>query len=557
MLEFSQTTLGYKMNNKLSIVMAQINSTVGDIIGNTDIIIQQVKKAKSQYDCDLVVFPELALTGYPPEDLLFRPDLYQQIKEAFIHIRKASHDVAIIIGYPQKTDYGIYNAAAFIYQDHVIDKYYKQILPNYGVFDEKRYFIAGKHPTVVDFKNTKIGLIICEDGWEKSPCNKARKAGAELIISINASPFDLNKSKQREHIVKQRVLENQLPFIYVASIGGQDELVFDGGSFAMSKTGEVRVHAGYYETALSSVIFNHKIIAPSPLAPPLPDEKNIYQALRLGIKDYVSKNGFKGAILGLSGGIDSALVLVLAVDALGAENVEVVLMPSRYTAQMSLDDATELANNLNVKHSTVSIEPAFEIFLNMLKDEFKDYPIDATEENIQARCRGLLLMAISNKKHYLVLTTGNKSEMAVGYATLYGDMAGGFAPLKDVPKTLVYQLAKFYNNEKGNLIPERIITRPPSAELAAEQIDTDSLPDYDTLDIILEKYVEEDFSLHDIVALGYNRDVVKKVLDLVDRTEYKRRQAAPGIRVTKRAFGRERRYPITSKFRCHDRNDKE
>lgn len=529
--------------------MAQINPTVGDIRGNTQLILKYINQAVKLHNSDLIIFPELALTGYPPEDLLFRTDLYEQVNESLNIIKKACTDVAIILGYPERTDSGIYNAAGFIEHGQIKANYFKQCLPNYGVFDEKRYFIPGKNPCVINFKGLKIGLIICEDGWEKQPCKKAKAAGAELIISINASPFDLNKAKQREHIVKQRVLENQLPFIYVANIGGQDEVVFDGGSFAMSKTGEIRVHAGYYETLLTPVYIEDKLIVNSPLAPPLSDLENIYQAIKLGITDYVRKNGFKGAVLGLSGGIDSALVAAIAVDALGAENVETVCMPSRYTAQMSIDDANMLANNLNISHSTISIEPAFNAFLSMLSDEFKNLPTDTTEENIQARCRGVTLMAISNKKHYLVLTTGNKSEMAVGYATLYGDMAGGFAPLKDVPKTLVYKLAR-YINSNNPIIPERIITRPPSAELAENQVDQDSLPDYEILDAILQKYVEDDLSLNDIVKLGYDETITQKVLALVERTEYKRRQAAPGVRVTKRAFGRERRYPITSGFKC-------
>lgn len=531
--------------------MAQINTLVGDVKGNTALIIKKIKEAQTLYTPDLIAFPELTITGYPPEDLLLRPDLHQHVEHALTQIAPHTKGLSAIVGYPQLVGKHIYNAAAYFNDGTLISKYYKQCLPNYGVFDEKRYFKSGDKPCIVKLKETNIGIIICEDAWEQEPAKQAKDAGAELIVSINASPFDLFKSRDRENIVLNRVKENHIPFIYVASVGGQDEVVFDGGSFATNRNGEIQVHSGYYQTALTPVYIENKILQKGFFAPPLSDIENVYKAITLGIKDYVTKNGAKGAVLGLSGGIDSALVVCLAVDALGAENVETVLLPSRYTSQMSLDDATTLADNLNVKHSTISIEPTFNAFVNTLTQEFDGYAEDTTEENIQARCRGVILMAISNKKGLLVLTTSNKSETAVGYSTLYGDMAGGFAPIKDVPKTMVYELCR-YRNQLSPVIPDRILTRPPSAELRHEQTDQDTLPDYEVLDAILEKYVERDYSLDDIVALGFPYDTVKKILAMVDRNEYKRRQAAPGIRITKRAFGRERRYPITSGFRCEE-----
>jgi NAD+ synthase (glutamine-hydrolysing) len=536
------------MNNNLCFVMAQVNPLVGDVYRNTQMILATAKKAKKDFNANLVIFPELTITGYPPEDLLLRPDLHYHVNNALKEIEHANLDVDILFGYPELSEKGIYNAAAYVANGKIIAKYYKQCLPNYGVFDEKRYFIPGTSPCIVNIHGLNTAIIICEDGWENWPSKQAKQAGAELIISINASPFDLKKSEQREKVIKSRVEENVLPIIYVANYGGQDELVFDGGSFAMSRQGEIMVHAGYYKEALMPVYIKDKMIQKGEITPPPGEMQNIYDALVLGIKDYVRKNGFKGTVLGLSGGIDSALVLCLAVDALGAENVEAVLLPSRYTSPISIEDAQMLARNLQVKHSTISIEPAFEAFTASLEDALKGYPADTTEENLQARCRGVILMAISNKKGYLLLTTGNKSEMAVGYATLYGDMAGGFAAIKDVPKTMVYRLCA-YRNDLNNVIPERIITRAPSAELAHNQTDQDTLPDYAILDAILEKYVENDYSMKEIIAMGYDPAIVAKVLGLVDRNEYKRRQSAPGIRVTKRAFGRERRYPMTSGFR--------
>lgn len=535
------------MNKTLHIIMAQINPIVGDISGNTKLILRAISLAKKQ-DADLIVFPELALTGYPPEDLLLRPDLYHQLHDALAEIKKVTTNIDVILGYPHQDENGIYNAAAYFHKQKCPHVYFKQHLPNYGVFDEKRYFIQGTEPCIICIKGTRIGLIICEDAWKPGPTAQAKEAGAELMISINASPFNFKKPEQRENVIAKRVLENHIPFIYVASFGGQDELVFDGGSFAMNADGQVCAHAGYYETAFLPVICQHHCLKSTKMAPPLSTIEHIYAAIKLGIHDYVKKNRFRGVVLGVSGGIDSALVLCLAVDALGAENVEAVLLPSRYTTDISNDDAKALLNNLNVSYSTISIEPVFYALLNVLQPEFQDYREDVTEQNIQARIRAVILMAISNKKGYLLLTTSNKSETAVGYTTIYGDMAGGFAPIKDVPKTMVYQLAHYRNGIKA-VIPERILTRAPTAELAPNQLDQDTLPEYDVLDKILEKYVEEDKSLADIVAEGFPESVVKKILALVNKNEYKRRQAPPGVRITKRAFGRERRYPITSGFK--------
>jgi NAD+ synthase (glutamine-hydrolysing) len=536
------------MKKSLCILMAQINPIVGDIEGNTALIIQAIEAAKRDFNADLIVFPELTITGYPPEDLLLRSDLHLQIQTALEQIRLATLGIAVIVGYPHKVKTGIYNAAGYFTNQTLTHTYYKQCLPNYGVFDEKRYFIAGDQSCIIDLHGTKIGLLICEDGWEKHPAQLAKAAGAELLISINASPFDKQKSRQREGIIATRVMENHLPFIYVACVGGQDELVFDGGSFAMNADGVICAHAGYYESLMMPLIWEHGAIQASTIAPELSELESIYRAICLGIQDYVRKNHFKGILLGVSGGIDSALVLCLAVDALGAENVQAVLLPSRYTSPMSLEDALLLIKQLQVSYTSLSIEPAFEAVMETLSEAFIGGSQDVTEQNIQARCRGLLLMALSNKTGALLLTTSNKSETAVGYATLYGDMAGGFAPIKDVPKTMVYALAH-YRNTRDAVIPERIITRAPTAELAPNQTDQDTLPDYDTLDKILEKYVEEDKSVEEIVNLGFSEPLVRQVLTMVNKNEYKRRQSAPGIRITQRAFGRERRYPITSGFK--------
>jgi NAD+ synthase (glutamine-hydrolysing) len=427
-------------------------------------------------------------------------------------------------------------------------------LPNYSVFDEKRYFTAGNSPCIVETGKGKIGVTICEDIWQDGPVTQAVQAGAELILNLNASPYHVDKQDERLEMVAEQARLNSVPVVYVNMVGGQDELVFDGGSFAVDASGTCVLQAPVFSEDLSLIEITRSDEGlqpvPSVLESDLPRIENIYRALVLGVRDYALKNGFKGAVIGLSGGIDSALTLAIASDALGAENVEAVLMPSRYTQSMSIEDAREQAEVLGVHHQTITIEPMFTAFIDSLKETFAAAPVDATEENIQARCRGIILMAISNKQGRIVLTTGNKSEMAVGYATLYGDMAGGYAVIKDVPKMLVYELAN-WRNSQSQVIPQRVIDRPPSAELADDQKDEDSLPAYEILDPILEMYVEKELGIEEIIASGFDRDTVRKVLRLVDLNEYKRKQAAPGVRISKIAFGRDRRYPITSGYMRH------
>lgn len=536
----------------LRIVVAQLNFMVGDIEANADRIIEATITARDEHGADAIVFPELALTGYPPEDLLLRPGLYERVEQARQRLVDAVTGITVIVGYPHQTDEGVYNAAAVICDQKIQAIAQKQNLPNYSVFDEKRYFIPGDAACIVDIKDSKVGILICEDIWYPQPFQQIVSAGAELVVNLNASPYHLNKGDEREAVVRERIRENPLPVIYANLVGGQDELVFDGDSFVIDAEGQVSQRMPLFVEGLYPVDFRREATKLTPSSVGYDEtrpsvEACVYQALVLGVRDFVHKNGFKGAVIGLSGGIDSALTLAIAVDALGAEEIEGVLMPSRYTSDMSIEDAEEEAIILGVSHRTIPIEKAFTTFLELLADEFEGLPVDTTEENIQARCRGLLLMAISNKKRKMVLTTGNKSEMAVGYATLYGDMAGGYDVLKDVPKTLVYRLSE-YRNTLGRVIPQRVIDRPPSAELAPDQKDTDSLPDYDILDAILERYVEQDQGLEDIVAAGFDRETTSRVIRMVDRNEYKRRQAAPGVRITARAFGRDRRYPITSGY---------
>ena len=533
------------------IAMAQINVMVGDIETNVVNVIKSCHEAKQTLKADLILFPELVLTGYPPEDLLLRPGLHNRILHGLEQIKQQVRDIDVVIGYPHQTATGLYNAASLIRNGELVATYHKQHLPNYSVFDEKRYFVAGEAACVVEIKGHRLGITICEDIWNPGPVNQAAAAGAQLILNMNASPFHINKGSEREAVMAMRVAETGIPMVYVNLVGGQDELVFDGNSFVMNASGEVTQRQAAFSTGIHAVDFallgDRLEPLPATISPPLSQPASVYQALVLGVRDYIGKNGFNGAVIGLSGGIDSALTVAIAVDAIGAERVEGISMPSRYTADMSIEDARLEAESLGIDFQIIPIEPAFESFLALLADEFAGLPVDTTEENIQARCRGILLMAVSNKKHKIVLTTGNKSEMAVGYATLYGDMAGGFAVLKDVPKILVYQLAE-YRNSLGPVIPQRVIDRPPSAELAPDQQDTDSLPAYPILDVILEMYVEQDKDIDEIVAAGYDFDIVSKVIRLVDRNEYKRRQAAPGVRITRRAFGRDRRYPITSGY---------
>lgn len=532
------------------IAIAQVNFKVGDISGNTGLIITHALNAHDAFDCDVIVFPELAICGYPPEDLLLRPGFHKSIEEALKQISGAVPGIKIITGAPLRSDGKLFNACLLLDSNGACITYHKQLLPNYGVFDEKRYFTAGNSACVFDLGGMPTALSICEDIWDDAVCRQAAKAGARLMININASPFHVDKISLRKQILRKRVEESSLPIIYVNMVGGQDELVFDGGSMAIDRQGHIAFQAPQFEEGLYIVEFSNGIfsVSGSDTQTSLSREESVYRALVLGVRDYVRKNGFKGALIGLSGGIDSALTLCIAVDALGKDNVAAVLMPSRYTSAMSIEDARMIARTLEVPLQTLSIEPPFTAFTGVLQPVFAGLPLDTTEENIQARCRGVLLMAISNKTGKLVLTTGNKSEMAVGYATLYGDMAGGFAPLKDISKTLVYQLCR-WRNQPSPVIPQRIIDRPPTAELRENQLDQDMLPPYEILDPILERYIEQDQSPDQIIAAGFDRDTVKRVVSLVDRNEYKRRQAAPGVRITQRAFGRDRRYPITSGYR--------
>lgn len=531
----------------LKIALAQLNLTVGDIEANSQKIIRSLDQAR-QLNADLVVFPELCVTGYPPEDLLFRQDFLARSDRAVRQILAHTNGITAIIGVPVQHQGQLYNAALALTDGHIVAEYHKQALPNYGVFDEQRYFAAGQQTQLLNLKGVQIGLTVCEDIWREGIIAANRQAGAELIVTLNASPFHAGKVHQREEIIAEQVKAARVPLVYVNQVGGQDELIFDGASFALDNDGQLVFRAEEFTEQLSLLEFTNGRLQTATIAPHYQPVVSEYNALVLGIRDYVRKNGFKGAILGLSGGIDSALVLALAVDALGAEHVEVVLMPSRYTQDMSVEDAVLEAEALGVKHHTIAIEPAVKAFNQMLAPLFEGSKADTTEENIQARCRGVLLMALSNKQGKLLLTTGNKSEMSVGYATLYGDMAGGFAPLKDVSKLLVYEMAR-YRNTVSAVIPERVIIRPPSAELAPDQKDEDSLPPYDVLDPILALYVEQDKSASEIIDLGFPRPAVERAISLVDRNEYKRRQSPPGIRITPRAFGRDRRYPISSGYR--------
>ncbi|WP_296590979.1 NAD+ synthase [Methylophaga sp.] len=539
------------VNNQLRVVLAQIDPVVGDVAGNTRKVIAATQQARQEHDAELVVFPELCLTGYPPEDLLLRPGLLKRVDKALQTLCQQIDDITIIVGHPLgEVGKELFNAASVINKKQITAQYLKQKLPNYGVFDEKRYFIEGREATIIDINQFKIGLTICEDIWFIEPSSQAVDSGAEIIMNLNASPFKQDKTQLREAEVSQRARENNVPVLYVNQIGGQDELVFDGASFAVNAAGEKCIQAIQFATALVPITLHkthHGIELSGPQQPLMEELETVYQALVCGLRDYVEKNRFPGVVIGLSGGIDSALTMALAVDALGAERVQAVMMPSRYTSQISLDDAAEMAAILGVQYRNINIENLFQTFLRELEDVFAGTQPDATEENIQARCRGVLLMAISNKTGAMVLSTGNKSEMAVGYSTLYGDMAGGFSPLKDVYKTLVYKLAR-YRNSLSAIIPERIISRPPSAELSADQLDQDSLPAYEILDEILEAYIAKDGCFEDLVASGFDAETVAQVIKMVDRSEYKRRQAPPGIRITGRAFGRDRRYPITSGY---------
>jgi NAD+ synthase (glutamine-hydrolysing) len=539
-----------KNSKTLKIIAAQINTTVGAILANAQKIISTANEARDKYGAHAVIFPELSLSGYPPEDLLLRPELYQRIQEALSLIQKEVKDIYVILGYPHKIGKKCFNNAAVIYNGKIITTYSKIELPNYGVFDEKRYFNSGNKIGFTTINGVKIGISICEDLWFPAVIAKAKKHNVQLMLSLNASPFDIEKPLAREKIIKQRVKESKIPIVYINCIGGQDELVFDGGSMVMDANGKITQRAPFFTETLMPIEFNiAKKVSPlkNKIEAIKKTEELAYNALVLGVRDYIEKNSFKGAIIAVSGGIDSALTLAIAADALGKDKVETIFMPSRYTSQISKDAVALQTKNMGVQCHFISIEPVFSEFLKLLEPEFRGLPPDVTEENLQARCRATLLMAFSNKKKLIVLSTGNKSEMGVGYATLYGDMVGGFCVLKDVPKTLVYKLAN-YRNSISPVIPQSVIDRPPSAELASGQKDTDSLPPYEILDQILQRYIEQDQSRNVIIAAGFDAKTVDKVIKMVNRSEYKRRQSPVGIRITTRAFGRDRRYPITSGF---------
>ena len=537
----------------MKVVMGQLNTWVGDLQGNTDKVIKTALAVEQQEEPIMLVFPELTLTGYPPEDLLMRESLHDQMEVALQRLAsELPSELYVVVGYPRRVDEQLFNAAGVIHGGALVGEYFKQRLPNYQVFDEKRYFAEGVEACVVDVAGIKVGITICEDIWHKEPADAAANLGAEFLINLNASPFHRGKHKERWQVLAQRATEQNIPMVYVNQVGGQDELVFDGGSFAVNANGELAMVApdfeeGTYELSVSQTVRGVEI-SQGVAASALSDTAAVWQALVLGVRDYVEKNGFPGVVLGLSGGIDSAVTLAVAVDALGADRVQAVMMPYKYTADMSVEDAGEQAATMGVEYDVISIERIYEMFMSGLSGQFEGTKTDTTEENLQARCRGVLLMSISNKKHRLVLTTGNKSELAVGYSTLYGDMAGGFDALKDCPKMLVYALAR-YRNTLSYCIPQRVIDRPPSAELAPDQTDQDNLPPYDELDEIIERYVEGDESVQQIVEAGFAESDVRRVVRLIDLNEYKRRQAPVGVRITTRGFGRDRRYPISWAWR--------
>lgn len=535
----------------MKIALAQINCVVGDMAGNAAKVVEYAHQALAA-GASLMLAPELALSGYSPEDLLLRNDFHHVCERELNALAKALPDITVVIGHPHKVNGNCFNAASVLQNGRITHTYHKQSLPNDSVFDEVRYFVPGDKPLVFEHQGVRCGVLICADIWDPVPAKASKQAGAELLLVLNASPYHINKQQSRYEVLGKRVEETGLPILYVNIVGGQDELVFDGNSMAMDRSGEVVQQLPSFVEGLATVEIdldarNRANPVKGEIAPNPSLERAVYQALSLGLKDYMGKNGFSNVVLGLSGGIDSALTLAIAVDTLGADAIHVVMMPSHYTADMSVEDAHLMAEGLGVKYSEIPIAPLFEQFKTALAPEFVGMPEDIAEENMQARIRGMLLMALSNKFGGIVLTTGNKSEMAVGYSTLYGDMAGGFALLKDVSKTLVYRLAR-YRNQISSIIPERIITRPPSAELRPDQTDQDSLPPYDVLDAIMEAYIEKDCGFSEIVYQGYHEHDVRRVISLIDRNEYKRRQSPIGVRITERGFGKDRRYPIISKF---------
>lgn len=532
------------------VAIAQINSTVGDIDGNRMQITAFSRRAAAS-GADIVVTPELSLTGYPPEDLLLNRGFYDSTQTALSLLAEDLADIPglyVLVGHHLVRDERRYNACSILSGGKIIDTYCKAALPNHSVFDEKRYFVPGEHPVVFSVKGIRFGINICEDVWSADAPARTKKAGASVLLIPNASPYNMNKLSERYDILHENVSSQKMAAIYTNMVGGQDELVFDGNSFALDHEGKLCARLRHCEEDLELLTFEKGMLEPARQEKTLSAEEEVYRALVLGTRDYVEKNGFPGIILGLSGGVDSALVLAIAADALGKERTRAVMMPSPYTSDISIVDAGEMAARLNIRYDVIPINDCFTAFLNTLSDQFAGLPEDATEENLQARIRGTILMALSNKTGSIVLTTGNKSELAVGYSTLYGDMAGGFAVIRDIPKTLVYRLCR-YRNRVSDIIPDRILTRAPSAELKPDQRDQDSLPPYEALDAIVQMFMEEEKSMAEIIEAGYAPDVVERILFLIRRNEYKRRQAPVGIRITPRGFGRDWRHPITSKYR--------
>jgi len=535
------------MTEKLRIVLAQCNLLVGDIEGNMQKHVQLAKEALEKYQADVIVFPELSLTGYPPEDLLYRKDFIRATMNALDTLRSRVRDIYCVVGHPQPVENSqLHNACSVFLNGKTLAVYAKHCLPNQGVFDERRYFAPGKNICVLPIRGIPTGLVICEDLWHPGPVEEAASAGARLILSPNASPFEIDKYELRQSILSARARVSNIPIFYTNFSGGQDECVFDGGSMAVDSSGTVCQCAGFFRENLLPVdleITKDSIkIIQKDFA--VPDRlERIYTALVTGTRDYIVKNDLPGVLVGASGGIDSALTLAIACDALGASRVHAVMMPSRHTSTLSMEEAEALITNLGISHETISIEPVFQSFLETPGISSDEAGI--TAQNLQARCRGTLLMALSNQTGKIVLTTGNRSELAMGYATLYGDMAGGYSVLKDIPKTLVWELAR-YRNSLSAVIPERTLTREPTAELAPNQRDADALPPYDILDPILERYLNQEESIENIIAAGFDRETVEKVVAKIRQSEYKRRQAPPGVRIDQKAFGRDRRYPLTS-----------
>jgi len=535
----------------MKLAIAQINCTVGDLSGNVRKILDYTNRAKKS-GVALVITPELALSGYPPEDLLLRNGFKLACRDALADLVKSIDGIMLLVGHPHLICNELYNAASVIRDGRIIATYCKSQLPNDSVFDERRYFQPGRNPCIFELDGVRFGINICQDIWEEGTASRAREAGAEILLVLNSSPYHMRKQELRYQVARQRISETAIPIIYANLVGGQDELIFDGASFAMNGKGELTHQFDEFKETLSLIELQNGAPIPGYIAPCHTTEASVYAGLCLGIRDYVQKNGIRGVLLGLSGGVDSALTMIIAVDALGADKVEAVMMPSQFTADISLLDARAMAKTLGVRYSELSIDGIFAKFKDTLAGEFPGLPqpggTDLTEENLQARIRGTLLMALSNKYGSILLTTGNKSETAVGYCTLYGDMAGGFSILKDVSKTMVYRLCH-YRNKLSEVIPARVINRAPSAELRPDQTDQDTLPPYDVLDGIMEAYMEHNLSLSEILRMNYAEADVRRVVHLIRQNEYKRRQSPPGVRVTQLGFGKDWRYPITAKYR--------